>query len=41
MFPMDFVVMDIKEDIKVTLTLGRPFMLTAKIIVDMGEASSL
>ncbi|KHN41694.1 hypothetical protein glysoja_048264, partial [Glycine soja] len=34
-FPVDFVVMDIEEDTKIPLILGRPFMLTASCVVDM------
>jgi len=33
-FLVDFVVMDIEEDIEVPLILGRPFMKTAKVIID-------
>ncbi|XP_006593231.1 uncharacterized protein [Glycine max] len=36
-FPADFVVMDIEEDTKIALILGRPFMLTASCVVDMGK----
>ena len=36
-FPVDFVIMDIKEDSDIPLILGRPFMLTAKCVVDMGN----
>ena len=36
-FPADFVVMDIAEDIDIPVILGRPFMLTASYIVDMGK----
>jgi len=38
-FPVDFVVMDMKEDEDVPLILGRPFMKIARIIfnVDKGE----
>jgi len=36
-FPTDFVVMDICEDIDIPVILGRPFMLTASCIVDMGR----
>ncbi|XP_006588151.1 uncharacterized protein [Glycine max] len=36
-FPVDFVVMDIFEDIDIPVILGRPFMLTASCIVDMGK----
>ena len=36
-FPVDFVVMDMKEDEEVSLILGRPFMKTARIIVDVDK----
>ena len=36
-FSVDFVIMDIEEDSDIPLILGRPFMLTAKYIVDMGN----
>ncbi|XP_006591621.1 uncharacterized protein [Glycine max] len=36
-FPADFVVMDIEEDFEIPLILGRPFMLTADCVVDMGK----
>ncbi|XP_006604992.1 uncharacterized protein LOC114398503 [Glycine soja] len=36
-FPIDFVVMDIEEDSEIPLILGRPFMLTASCVVDMGK----
>jgi len=36
-FPVDFVVMDIEEDIEVPLILGRPFMKTAKVIIDVDD----
>ena len=37
-FLADFVVMDI-EDVEISLILGRPFMLTAKCVVDMGKGN--
>ncbi|XP_052734103.1 uncharacterized protein LOC128196651 [Vigna angularis] len=37
MFPVDFVVMDIEEDVEVPLILGRPFMKTAKVIIDVDD----
>jgi len=37
LFPVDFVVMDIEEDVKVPLILGRPFMKTAKVIIDVDK----
>jgi len=36
-FPTNFVVMDICEDTDILVILGRPFMLTASCIVDMGR----
>jgi len=36
-FPVDFVVMDIEEDIEVPLILGRPFMKTSKVIIDVDD----
>ena len=36
-FPADFVVMDISENIDIPVILGRSFMLTASCIVDMGK----
>jgi len=36
-FPADFVVMDISEDIDIHVILGRPLMLIASCIVDMGK----
>eukprot|EP00256_Glycine_max_P033779 XP_006579260.1 uncharacterized protein LOC102663339 [Glycine max] len=38
-FPMDFVIMDIEEDMKIPFILGRPFMLTANCVVDMGNGN--
>jgi len=32
-FPADFVVMDIEEDVDIPLILGRPFMSTASYVV--------
>nr|KYP45027.1 hypothetical protein KK1_033488 [Cajanus cajan] len=37
MFPVDFVVMDMEEDVEVPLILGRPFMKTTRVIIDMDE----
>jgi len=37
LFPVDFVVMDMEEDAAVPLILGRPFMKTAKIIIDVDK----
>ena len=38
-FPADFGVMDISEDIDIPVILGRPFVLTASCIVDMERES--
>ncbi|XP_020240609.1 uncharacterized protein LOC109819318 [Cajanus cajan] len=35
-FPADFVIMDMEEDITVPIILGRPFMKTAQVIIDEG-----
>ena len=37
LFPIDFMVMDIEEDVDVPLSLGRPFMKTAKVIIDVDK----
>ena len=34
-FPADFVVIDIEEDVGIPLILGRPFMSTISCVVDM------
>jgi len=36
-FLVDFVIMDIEEDSNIPLIFGRPFMLTAKCVVNMGN----
>ena len=36
-FPVDFVIMDMKKDEEVPLILGIPFMKTARIIVDVDK----
>ena len=38
-FLVDFVIMDIEEDIEIPLILGRPFMLTTNCVVDMGTGT--
>ena len=38
-FSMDFLIMNIKEDSDIPLILGRPFMLTTKCVVDMGNGN--
>nr|KYP33142.1 hypothetical protein KK1_046021 [Cajanus cajan] len=37
LFPADFVVMDIEEDVDVPLILGRPFMKTARVLIDVDD----
>ncbi|KAK5825717.1 hypothetical protein PVK06_020576 [Gossypium arboreum] len=37
-FPVDFVVLDIEEDRNIPLILGRPFLATAKTIIDVGTS---
>jgi len=34
-FPADFVVLDVDEDVEVPLILGRPFLRTSKALIDM------
>ncbi|XP_019455058.1 PREDICTED: uncharacterized protein LOC109356176 [Lupinus angustifolius] len=36
-FPVDFVIMDIEEDAEVPLILGRPFMKTTRVNIDVDE----
>jgi len=38
-FPIDFVVMDIKEDNDIPIILDHPFMSTTNCIVDMGKVN--
>ncbi|XP_042460370.1 uncharacterized protein LOC122043869 [Zingiber officinale] len=33
--PMDFIIMDIKEDPKIPIILGRPFLVTAGALIDV------
>ncbi|CAM8923372.1 unnamed protein product [Rhodiola kirilowii] len=37
--PVDFIVMDISEDIVIPIILGRPFLYTAKAVIDMDRCS--
>lgn len=37
MFPIDFVVMDIEEYDDVPLILGRPFMKTSRVMIDIDD----
>nr|GFA63873.1 hypothetical protein [Tanacetum cinerariifolium] len=34
-FPVDFIILDMPEDIKMTLILGRPFLSTAHAKIDV------
>ncbi|XP_006580807.1 uncharacterized protein LOC114411294 [Glycine soja] len=38
-FPVDFLIMDIEEDVEIPLILGRSFMVTAKCVMDMGKGN--
>ena len=38
MFPVDFVVMETEEDLELPLILGRPFMKTARVMIDVDKA---
>jgi len=35
--PVDFVIMDIKEDVEIPFILERPFMKTARVTIDVDE----
>ena len=35
--PVDFVVLDIEKDVKMPIILGRPFLATVQIIIDVKE----
>ncbi|CAL1412644.1 unnamed protein product [Linum trigynum] len=36
-YPADFVILDINEDVDVPLILGRPFLATAKALIDVND----
>jgi len=36
-FPLDFVILDMEEETKFPLILGRPFMKTARVIIDVDD----
>ncbi|XP_021984634.1 uncharacterized protein LOC110880349 [Helianthus annuus] len=36
-FPADFVILDMEEDTEIPLILGRPFLATARAMVDMSD----
>ncbi|XP_014496679.1 uncharacterized protein LOC106758254 [Vigna radiata var. radiata] len=35
MFPVDFVIMEMEKDVNVPLILGRPFMKTTRVLIDV------
>lgn len=37
LFPTDFVILDMPEDSKTPLLLGRPFMVTGKALIDVAH----
>ncbi|CAM8970961.1 unnamed protein product [Rhodiola kirilowii] len=37
--PVDFIVLDISEDVDIPIILGRPFLYTAKAVIDMDRGS--
>src|SRR5262249_15083780 len=36
-FPIDFVIMEMEEDFEVPVILGRQFLATAKVLIDVAE----
>ncbi|KAK5775430.1 hypothetical protein PVK06_043322 [Gossypium arboreum] len=36
-FPVDFVVLDMDEDVEAPLILGRPFLATTRVVIDVGD----
>ncbi|KAK5836108.1 hypothetical protein PVK06_011858 [Gossypium arboreum] len=36
-FPIDFVVLDMDEDVEVPLILGHPFLATTRAVIDVGD----
>src|SRR5262249_28170564 len=36
-FPIDFVIMEMEEDLEVLVILGRPVLATAKALIDVAE----
>ncbi|KAK5792919.1 hypothetical protein PVK06_034050 [Gossypium arboreum] len=36
-FPVDFVVLDMDEDVEVPLILGHPFLATARVVIDVDD----
>ncbi|CAL1390817.1 unnamed protein product [Linum trigynum] len=38
-YPVDFVILDINEDVNVPLILGRPFLATAKALIDVHDGT--
>ena len=33
--PIDFIVMDMEEDLEIPILLGRPFLVIAGVVIDM------
>ena len=40
-FPVDFVILDMPEDVKIPLILGRPFLSTAHAKIDVFKRKKL
>ena len=38
-FPADFIVLEMEEDIEVPIILGRPFLATARALIDVSEGT--
>ena len=36
-FPVDFIIMDMEKDFEIPLILGRPFLATARALIDVEE----
>ena len=34
-FPADFIILDMEEDKEVPMTLGRPFLITGRALIDV------
>ncbi|MCI73974.1 hypothetical protein A2U01_0095238, partial [Trifolium medium] len=34
-FPVEFVIVDIEEDVDIPIILGRPFLATSRALIDM------
>ncbi|KAI5316566.1 hypothetical protein L3X38_036273 [Prunus dulcis] len=38
-FPADFIVLDMEEDVDTPIILGHPFLITGRMIIDVGKGS--